>query len=96
MLLVIDIGNTNIVYGVYNRDKLLGSWRMTTNKKGTADEQGLFLYDVLALNDIDRKKIDGIYHFLSCAQYDAVLKSDVQALFSFRAYDCRSVHQVGH
>ena len=60
MLLVIDIGNTNIVYGVYNRDKLLGSWRMTTNKKGTADEQGLFLYDVLALNDIDRKKIDGI------------------------------------
>ena len=60
MLMVIDIGNTNIVFGVYDGERLVGSWRMVTNKKGTADEQGIFLYNVLSLSGIDREKIDGI------------------------------------
>ncbi len=45
MLLVIDVGNTNIVMGVYDGHKLVGSWRVRTERNTTSDE-----FDVLATN----------------------------------------------
>lgn len=41
MLLVIDVGNTNMVFGVYNDDKLIETFRLSTNKMHTVDEIGL-------------------------------------------------------
>ncbi len=41
MLLVIDVGNTNIVFGVYRNDRLLNTFRMTTAENFTSDEIGL-------------------------------------------------------
>lgn len=38
MLLVFDVGNTNIVMGIYREDKLLHSWRLSTERNQTADE----------------------------------------------------------
>ncbi len=38
MLLTIDIGNTNTVLGVFEGDKLVHSWRVKTDTRGTADE----------------------------------------------------------
>ncbi|TFH64024.1 MAG: type III pantothenate kinase, partial [Candidatus Zixiibacteriota bacterium] len=38
MLLVIDVGNTNTVLGIYEQDQLLRSWRVTTDKARTIDE----------------------------------------------------------
>ena len=38
MLLVFDVGNTNIVMGVYQEERLVHSWRMTTDRGKTADE----------------------------------------------------------
>ena len=43
MILVIDVGNTNTVLGVYDGDELIANWRMTTEKSKTADELGIFL-----------------------------------------------------
>ncbi|MBC7960729.1 MAG: type III pantothenate kinase [Vallitaleaceae bacterium] len=43
MLLVVDVGNTNIKLGVYKEDELLGSFRMTTKTPRTSDEYGLFI-----------------------------------------------------
>jgi type III pantothenate kinase len=40
-LLVIDVGNTNIVLGVYRGDELVGSWRLATARERTADEYGI-------------------------------------------------------
>ena len=40
-LLVVDLGNTNIVIGVYRGDQLVGSWRMATARDRTADEYGI-------------------------------------------------------
>ena len=37
MLLVIDIGNTNITIGVYKEDHLVGRFRMTTRMERTSD-----------------------------------------------------------
>ena len=40
-LLVIDVGNTNIVLGVYRGDELVSSWRLSTARERTADEYGV-------------------------------------------------------
>jgi type III pantothenate kinase len=43
MLLALDIGNTNIVVGVFEDDRLLHSWRLSTLRQRTADEMGIWL-----------------------------------------------------
>ncbi|HEX9161470.1 MAG TPA: type III pantothenate kinase, partial [Thermoanaerobaculia bacterium] len=40
-LLVVDVGNTNIVLGIYRDDELLRSWRVATARERTADEYGI-------------------------------------------------------
>ncbi|MGE5628776.1 MAG: type III pantothenate kinase [Solirubrobacterales bacterium] len=41
MILVIDVGNTNIVSGVFSDGKLIADWRMSTDSRKTADEYGI-------------------------------------------------------
>jgi type III pantothenate kinase len=53
MLLVIDVGNTNIVLGVFNGDELVASWRIRTERNTTEDE-----FDVLAAGLFARSRID--------------------------------------
>lgn len=60
MLLVIDIGNTNITLGVYNEDVMLGTFRMTTSTKKTSDEYGLFIKTLLESKGIMMSQIDGV------------------------------------
>ena len=43
MILVIDVGNTNIVLGVYEKEELVANWRITTQNNRTADETGLLI-----------------------------------------------------
>src|SRR5262245_41786011 len=47
MLLAIDVGNTNIVLGVFDSSKLVGHWRLATDSRRTADEYGLWIRQVL-------------------------------------------------
>ncbi len=44
MLLVIDVGNTNIVFGGFEGEKLVYDWRISSDKEKTSDEYGL-LFD---------------------------------------------------
>jgi type III pantothenate kinase len=65
MLLVFDVGNTNIVLGVYDGDKLLYHWRVSTDRLKTADEYGvliksLFDHRGLGLNDIDAAIVSSV------------------------------------
>ena len=41
MLLTIDIGNTNMVFGLYKGEEMLGSFRLSTNSTATSDELGI-------------------------------------------------------
>ena len=43
MLLAIDVGNTNIVLGVFEGDRLVESWRLATDNKRSADEYGTII-----------------------------------------------------
>ena len=60
MLLVIDVGNTNITYGVYDGTSLSANFRMTATVVRTSDEFGISIRELLSINGIDNKKIDGV------------------------------------
>lgn len=52
MLLVVDIGNTNITLGIYEGDTLVASFRLTTKMQRTSDEFGITIINFLATKDI--------------------------------------------
>jgi type III pantothenate kinase len=53
MLLVIDVGNTNIVVGVFDGDQLVTDFRLHTNERATGDELGLTTTELLRRRGID-------------------------------------------
>ncbi|MDD7548122.1 MAG: type III pantothenate kinase [Lachnospiraceae bacterium] len=60
MILVVDVGNTNITYGVFDGDELVSTFRMMSKTPRTSDEYGIMIREMLKKNDIDRQKIEGI------------------------------------
>src|ERR1043166_1304815 len=60
MLLVIDIGNTNTSLGVFDAEKLVAHWRLTTARSWTIDEWGVHARNLFSLADLDVTSIDGI------------------------------------
>lgn len=60
MLLVIDLGNTNIKYGVFDGEKLVASFRVSSRISRTADEYGSVLVGLLSNSGINKSDIDGI------------------------------------
>lgn len=59
MLLVVDVGNTNITFGVYEGDKIQTTFRMTTKMSRTSDEFGTTIREMLGTNDIDWQELTG-------------------------------------
>ena len=60
MLLVVDVGNTNIVLGLYEGKNLMKSWRMATGENRTSDEMGLFMYLLFTHSEIPVKSLKNI------------------------------------
>ncbi len=60
MLLAIDVGNTNIVIGLYKEDDKLGSWRIRTNEDVTADELWVVLKNLMFWQGLETKGINGV------------------------------------
>ncbi|MEO5376260.1 MAG: type III pantothenate kinase [Magnetococcus sp. DMHC-6] len=57
MLLVVDVGNTNIVLGVYEESTLVHHWRIATDLKRTMDEYGILIANLLHLNNLPQVQI---------------------------------------
>ena len=60
MLLAIDVGNTNIKYGVFNGDQLVASFRVSSRLSRTADEYGSVLVNLLSTKGISKQDINGV------------------------------------
>lgn len=60
MLLVLDVGNTNIVLGVYDQDELKHHWRIETNRNKTEDEYGMLIKSLFEHVGISFSAINGI------------------------------------
>ena len=86
MLLVVDVGNTNITLGVYKEDKIIRSWRLSTTKDKSSDEIGLMLMGFFGHDNIDVKDIIGstAYYVFIGARY--------KKIYWYRAYYSESRH----
>lgn len=60
MILCIDIGNTNIKYGVYEGKELVATFRVASKYTSTADEYGVIVRDLFSSENLDIDKLDGI------------------------------------
>src|SRR5581483_4517151 len=60
MLLAIDVGNTNIVLGVFDGETLVHSWRLQTIRERTSDELGLLVDGLFAHDRVDRSRVRGV------------------------------------
>ncbi len=69
MLLVLDVGNTNTVLGVFAKseartsshyDNLLANWRVTTLRAQTVDEYGVLFRNLFSMQGLEPKEIHGI------------------------------------
>ena len=60
MLLAIDVGNTNMVIGVFDGDTLIQSWRLQTLRERTSDELGLLVEGLFKHSGLDQTKITGV------------------------------------
>ncbi len=65
MLLVIDVGNTNMVFGLYEGDRLRGSFRISTNAERTSDELGMQISQYYQ------------FHGMKCTDTEAVIIASV-------------------
>lgn len=60
MLLAVDVGNTNVVLGVFEGESLAHSWRLQTQRERTSDELGLLIDGLFARAGVRMADIDGV------------------------------------
>ncbi|MBF0508932.1 MAG: type III pantothenate kinase [Deltaproteobacteria bacterium] len=83
MLLTIDVGNTNIVIGVFEDDRLINDWRLRTEKDMTSDEFFIMLRNLFAYSDIGPADIN-----------DAIISCVVPPLLNILDYACHTYLKV--
>jgi type III pantothenate kinase len=57
MLLAIDVGNTNIVYGLFDGPKLVHQFRVESSRGKTSDEYAVVLRELLAMHGVEAAKV---------------------------------------
>lgn len=92
MLLVLDIGNTEITLGLFDGDTLAGRWRLTTNPDRTPDEWGAALLAFLLQAGRSPNEITGVCHASVAPGVTQALIRGVEAIVGQRAVavDARS------
>lgn len=100
MLLVIDVGNTNTVLGVFARvakvhpggdtdempryERLLAHWRVATSRRSTVDEYGVLFRNLFAMGGLESKGIHGIVISSVVPPLDPVLRQVCERYFNLR------------
>lgn len=60
MLVAVDIGNTNIVIGFIEDDRVIGTYRITTKSNHTSDEYGVMIMQFLQLRGLSPRDVDDV------------------------------------
>ena len=94
MLLVLDVGNTNTVLGVFAKsasgaaakyDKLVANWRVTTRAAQTMDEYGVLFRNLFSMQQLDPKDIGGIIVSSVVPPLDSTLRRVCERYFNQKA-----------
>ena len=81
MLLVIDVGNTNTVLGVFDGTRLVANWRLSTLHEKTVDEYGILARNLFGLAAIDVGAIHGVIISSVVPPLDSTLEQMVRRYF---------------
>jgi type III pantothenate kinase len=95
MLLAIDVGNTNIVLGVFEGERLVVSWRLLTLRERTADEVGLMVVGLFANDAIDRRSITGVVMGSVVPPLTPILQGMTRRYFGLDAFIVDPVSNAG-
>jgi type III pantothenate kinase len=60
VLLAIDVGNTNIVFALFEGDKVMGQWRLSTDSKRTSDEYAILFKELMSLKGLRFDHVDNV------------------------------------
>lgn len=60
MLLAFDVGNTDIILGVYQNNKLIENWRLETDTRKSADEYGMIIDQLFKYEGLDIKSVQDV------------------------------------
>ena len=95
MLLVLDVGNTNTVLGLFAKasgpnaspkyDKLVANWRVTTRATQTVDEYGVLFRNLFSMQQLDPKDIGGIIVSSVVPPLDSTLRYVCEQYFNQKA-----------
>lgn len=86
MLLVIDVGNSNIVLGIYDNERLVRDWRVSTDKSKTPDEYGILVHDLFRLAGIGFSDIKDIIISSVVPTLTGALEKLSRQYFGFKPY----------
>lgn len=81
MLLVIDVGNTNTVIGLFQQEQIVASWRIETRRGRTADEHGLLLGQLLSARGVEPNAVHAAVLACVVPPSQSALQHAVQATF---------------
>lgn len=84
MILAIDVGNTHIVVGIYDNDKLKYHWRLATDRRKTEDEYGITLCSMLSYKDFKAQTLEGAIMASVVPPLTATLEKMVRKYFSVK------------
>ena len=92
MLLVVDVGNTNTVLGVFARasgsspephyDRLVANWRVATRQGSTVDEYGVLFRNLFSMANLEASGISGIVISSVVPPLDPVLRQVCERYFN--------------
>jgi type III pantothenate kinase len=60
MLLAVDVGNTNVVFALFEDRTIRTRWRIATDPRRTADEYAVWLMQLMAIEGVDRNEVDRV------------------------------------
>lgn len=84
MLICIDVGNTNVVIGVFNDTKLFNTFRLETKVLRTEDEYGIRILENLKYIDVKREDITGAIIASVVPQVDATFEKTLLKYFNIK------------
>lgn len=80
MLLALDVGNTNITIGVFQRKEIIESFRITTKQPRTSDEFGMIISDLIREKGLDKHNVKAV---VVCSVVPNIMHSLVSGIIKY-------------
>ena len=95
MLMCLDVGNTHILGGIYDRNQLVLRFRYATHLIGTADQFGIFLVNILQANKISPEQIKAVAVGSVVPSFDYTIKHTISLYFKAAYFTLRAGVKTG-